>query len=247
MTNEELLNTIKKDLKDISQYYLGLHNICMYKYNSFATLQEHHDLRINQEQITEEDIARKILSTGLKVIKTYLGLASTVMSFEDQLNPDIFNYVYNGNPLVNNHSTCNVIVARPSYIIYQKRAYFLGDLTQHDNVGNAILFNGNLHPSFIYGYYTKEITEEESIWIYSHNIKFSDTLSFHRNPSFWSFLSVEQREEILTQIFQGKKDILKSIRLANNDSHIGLIFTPPKKRKIIKETRKQIKKLSLTE
>lgn len=244
MTNEELLNLIKKDLGDISDYCLGLHNICMYKYKYFATTKGHTDLKLDKDNITEEDIARKILSTGLKVIKIYLGLASTVMSFDNPLDPDIFNYVYNGNPLVNNHSTCNVIVARPTYIAFQESKYFLGDLTQYDSVGNAVLFNRTLHPSFIYGYYTKEIKEEPK-FIYSNKITFSDTLSLHRNPKFWSLLAEEEKERILVQIFRENKNALKAIKLANNNSHLGLIFVPSAERKSIIETRKQGKELLL--
>lgn len=244
MTNEELLNLIKKDLGDISDYCLGLHNICMYKYKYFATTKGYTDLKLDKDDITEEDIARRILSAGLKVIKTYLGLTSTVMSFDHPLDPDIFNYVYNGNPLVNSHSTCNVIVARPNYISFQESKFFLGDLTQYDSVGNAVLFNRTLHPSFIYGYYTKAIKEEPKS-IYSHKITFSNTLSLHRNPNFWSLLSEEEKEKKLTQIFRENKNVLKAIKLANNDSHLGLIFVPSKERKSIIETRKQRKELTL--
>lgn len=247
MTNEELLEKLKKDLNPFDEYCPGLHNISLIKHriateSPLSPLENSRrkEFIIPKPTITEEDIAEQILKTGLKVVDLRRGLGSTVMRFYGEITPKCFDYNFN----INHHRICNIIVGRPTYIIYEGQKYLLGDLNDNHNVGNEILFNETLSPAFIYGYYSKQIVGTKQEHGYRKNI-YSAELTFHENPTFWAFLSPEEREAILSQIFQEKTGALSCIKLANNNQFLKLLFKTPLEREAIHETRTQIKRLKL--
>lgn len=240
MTNKELLLQMKEEL---SSYQIGLHNISLQKYQSLIRFYHERAPEFmfdTLEEIREPVIARQIMQEGLKVLDVAMGLRSTV-SFLSPLEESSFDYNYNG--CIEN--VCNVVVAVPSYLYYQGKDYFVGDLRNYVNVGNTYLFNGRLLPVFVYGYYIKEILstslDENGFSVYS----FSDQLEFFENPLFWSKLTEEERQDTLERLFREKKKAFRLLQIANSGNRLEQLLCSSTSKNVIRQTKEQEKRLSL--
>lgn len=239
MKNRELYMQMKRDLDG---YQLGLHNIGIDKYKSLIN---HHngigeDFKFTGAIVTEKSIANNIIKTGLRIVERPVGLRSTVMPLKE-LNDESFNYTYN---MLEEGMVWNIIVAIPRFIKYNGTKYYIGNIDEWVNICNMLMFNPLIFREFIYGYYTKEILEKKSSEVGSISHVFSDELELFLNPNFFENYDSNGKNLILKRIFEENRRLLDNIKLANNNSILGLIFRTSFERFVINKTREQSKRLS---
>lgn len=232
MTNQELYEKIKSE---IPHFQIGFHQISLYKY--FDVVERGGaraiDFKIAGENITEQDVARRILHKGFQVWDRRLGLPSTSF-FPREVSQGSFNYKYYSKDL----RVCNIIFALPYYLHYGRKDYFIGDLSMSLSFGNRLFFNDGIIPEFIYGYFDKETPITYNPFPEYH---FSEELEFHSNDKFWLNLSPEEQKEVLNRLFSEKKEAFRKLRLVNNHSQLQLLCCDSLDRFIIRKTREQKK------
>lgn len=238
MKKRDLLLKMKEEL---SNYQIGLHNIGLKKYISMlGEWNPNKELyKLTGTKVSEQAIAEHIIQTGLHVVERCIGLTSTV-KFLEELNNKSLDYTYNQYAV---GKVWNVIIGIPKSINYQGTNYYLGDLKYCVNFGNMMFLNPNVSPIFIYGYYKINIdkfleTDFEASNIMD-NVIYSEDVEFYPNPNFYGLLTEAEKEQSLQQIFKNNQRLIKILRLANNDSKLGMIFTTSYERFVIRETRKQ--------
>ncbi len=244
MKNIELYKQMKSELDG---YQFGLHNISVSKYKSAInlTIGIRDNLDFTGAEISEKSIADNIVRTGLNIVDRAMGLRSTVMPVKE-FNEDSFDYTYND---WEEGTIWNVIVAIPRFIKYQGKEYFIGDINEWISICNMLMFKSNIAREFIYGYYSKEITEKHLEPIgkgsNSFNIShtFSDELEFSSNPYFFEYLNNSDRSLVLRRMFDNDRRLLRNLKLANN-SKLGMAFRTSYEKFVIKNTREQVKRLT---
>lgn len=238
MKNRDLYRQIKRELEG---YQFGLHNIGIDKYNSLIKCRNGigDSFKFTGAIISEKSIADNIVKTGLRIVERPVGLRSTVMPIE-KFSDESFNYTYN---MDEEGLVWNIIVAIPSFIKYKGSEYFIGDIGEWVNICNMLMFNPIIYKEFIYGYYTKEILKRKrnEAGVISH--VFSDELEFFLNPNFFGNLDECNKELVLSRIFGENRRLLDSLKLANNDKILGLLFRTSFERFVISRTREQVKRL----
>lgn len=239
MTDSEFLEKIKNE---IPGYQIGFHNICEYKYKYMADKNPSRYL-LETEDITGENIADHILTTGLNIPShDSRGLCSTVAFCIPLTQLDIN---WNWNPYNEfTEKNWNIVVGLPYFLEVGERKYFIGDF-QHcyeeaffNSVVNNILFGERINPEFIYGYYGKRILETPNA---SNNfcIQLADELEFRENPIFWKNLSKKGQSNVIQEILYSNKEVYAALQLANNDNEVELLSLSPENREIIRRTRIQ--------
>ncbi len=150
------------------------------------------------------------------------------------MTPDSFNYKYYSKDI----HVFNVVFAVPYCIEYERKPYFIGNLSMSFSFGNRLLLNDGIIPEFIYGYYEKSTPVTYTPFAKYH---FSDELEFYQNERFWLNLSVAEQKQVLQKLFSEKKKAYQTLRLINSHRQIPLLMYNGLDRLIIRETRKQKK------
>ncbi len=231
MTNQELYEKMRQELP---HYQIGFHQISLQKYQEVVSIHNIRalDFKINGENVDERVIAERILQKGFQIWDTQMGLSSTTY-FPTSFLPEKLNYKYYSR----DNQVCNIIFAVPYFVTYEKKDYFLGNLCLSLDVGSKIIFNDNIPPEFVYGYY-----EKQTPVIYNplREFHFSEDLVFYKNDKFWENLSTEEQSQVLKKIFAEKRKD-RALRLVNNHSQLGLLSCDKITRIAIKQSRKQKK------
>lgn len=231
MTNEELFLKIQKE---IPHYQIGFHQISLQKYREVMHRDSPiraMDFKVDGENVDERAIANRIMQKGLQIWDRRLGLSTTTYFPKDFL-PEKLNYKY----YLRSGYVYDIIFAIPYFFTYEKRDYFIGNLSMSLNVGSRFIFNESIPSEFVYGYYRKETP----FGLSPYDQQFSNDLDFHSNNRFWEALTLAEQQQVLQKIFANQKKN-RVLRLANNHSQLSLLKQDELTRFLIRETRKQKK------
>ncbi len=253
LTNDELLQQVKKDLKN--DYNIGLHAINTDDNKRYISYLIHADIdKVNYHEwiythpdvncnVTEEDVIVSILKKGLTVPrKSLLNTVKFITSPDGNFKSEVFNYNFQDPYLIHQYQkTYNIIIAIPKFVIVNGVNYFLGDVNQKElnDVMTNIVFANRVPNAFIYGYYRKDYNPEFYDDLEGVNDKryFRDDLIFNKNQKHYSFQNSQEKSEIfinyLTKINQ-KISLLQDIDPSSIKDQ-NLINTQNEKNKIMEK------------